>query len=111
MGKLADAIEREFGFRIRAEFPPQPNALVAATPEEILKANPDRISWIIFNLGTDVVYLSHDPVPSATNGYYLDKNGGTVSMSWDEDGELVGYRVYAISAGTPTLFIKAVVGA
>ena len=32
-------------------------------------------------------------------------------MTWDEDGELVGHRIYAISAGTPTLFIKAVVGA
>jgi len=111
MGKLADAIESRFGFKVRAEFPPRAEALAAATSEEILKENPDRISWIIFNLGTDVVYLSHDPLPSSTNGYYLDKNGGTVSMTWDEDGELVGYRIYAISAGTPTLFIKAVVGA
>ena len=110
MGRLAELIEARLGFQIRAEFPPQPTILVAATAKQILKANPDRVSWDIFNLGTDVVYLSHDTVPTATNGYYLDKNGGHVGMSWDVDGELVAYPIYALSAGTPTLFIKGVVG-
>lgn len=110
MGKLSDAIEARFGFSIREEFPPKAEALAAATAEEILKANPDRISWDIFNLGTDVVYFSHDPAPSSTNGYYLDKNGGHIGMTWEVDGELTGYRLYALSAGTPTLFIKAAVG-
>lgn len=110
MGKLADVIEARFGFTIREEFPPHHEALAAATAERILKANPDRVNWIIFNLGTDIVYLSHDEIPSSTHGYYLDKNGGFLSMSWEEDGELVGYPIWAISAGTPTLFIKAVIG-
>ena len=110
MGKLAEIIEAQLGFHIRAEFPPYPNTLVANTPEQILKANPDRISWDIINLGTEVVYLAHRPVPTATDGYYLDKNGGHIGMVWDEDGELVAYPLYAVSVGTPTLFIKAVVG-
>ena len=110
MGKLSDMIEARFGFQIRAEFPPKPSTLVAATVKQILKANPDRVSWDMFNLGTDVVYLSHDPVPTSTNGYYLDKNGGHIGMSWETDGELVAYPIYALSSGTPTLFIKAVVG-
>jgi len=110
MGKLSDMIEARFGFQIRAEFPPYAEALAAATAEQILKANPDRVSWDIFNLGTTVVFLSHDPVPTSTNGYYLDKNGGHIGMSWDIDGELVAYPIHALSSGTPTLFIKAVVG-
>jgi len=111
MSRLAEAIEARYGFNVRPEFTPKHEALAAATPERILKANPDRLGWNIINLGTDVVYLSHEPVPSATNGYYLDKNGGHIGMFYDEDGELVGYPLYAVSAGTPTLFIKAVVGA
>ena len=110
MGKLAEIIEAQLGFHIRAEFPPYAEALAASTPEQILKANPDRISWDIFNLGTTKVLLSHSPVPSDTNGYYLDKDGGHIGMTWDEDGELVAYPIYAFSTGTPTLFIKAVVG-
>jgi len=110
MGKLADVIEAKYGFAVQAEFPPYHEALAAATAEQLLKANPDRISWLIFNLGTDVVYLSHDPVPTATHGYYLDKNGGFIGMSWEEEGELVAYPVWAYSAGTPTLFIMAVRG-
>lgn len=111
MGKLAEIIEGRFGFHIREEFPPKPLTLAAATIKQILKANPDRISWDMFDLGTDVAYLSHGPVPSSTNGYYLDKNGGHVGMSWETDGELVAQPIYAISAGIPTIFVKAVVGA
>lgn len=111
MGRLAEVIEARFGFKVRAEFPPYAEALAASTPEQILKANADRIGWDIFNLGTTKVLLSHDPVPSATNGYYLDKDGGHIGMSFEDDGELVAYPIYAFSTGTPTLFIKAVVGA
>lgn len=110
MGRLAELVEARFGFRVRAEFTPYHEALALNTVEQILKANPDRVGWDIFNLGTTVVYLSHDPAPSSTNGYYLDKNGGHIGMIFDEEGELVGYPIYAVSAGTPTLFIKAVVG-
>lgn len=110
MGRLAEIIEAQFGFKIRAEFPPYHEALAAATVEQILKANPDRVSWDIFNLGTDVVFISHEPNPSTTHGYYLDKNGGHLGMSWEVDGELVAYPLWAYSAGTPTLFIKGVVG-
>jgi len=110
MGKLSDVIEKEFGFPLRSEFPPKYEQL-STTAERILKANPDRISWDIFNLGTTVVYLSHDEVPSSTNGYYLDKNGGHIGMVWNEDGEITGYQVYAVAtSGTPTIYIKAVVG-
>jgi len=108
MGRLAEVIESEFGFKFQAEFTPYAEALAAATIEQLLRANPDRVRWTIFNLGTDVVYLSHDAAPSSTNGYYLDKNGGSISMSWNEDGELVGYPIYAISVGTPTLMLSAV---
>ncbi len=110
MGRLAEIIEARYGFKLQAEFTPYAEALAAATIEQLLKANPDRVRWTIFNLGADVAYLSHEAAPSSTNGYYLDKNGGMLSMSWDEDGELVGYPLYAISAGTPTFFISAVRG-
>lgn len=110
MGRLAEIIEGQYGFKIRAEFTPNHEALAASTVEQILKANPDRVSWDIFNLGSTKVLLSHDPNPSETNGYYLDKDGGHIGMSWQTDGELVAYPIYAFSTGTPTLFIKAVVG-
>ena len=109
MGKLAELVIARFGFSVQAEKPPWYNTLVANTPEQIFKAHPDRVGWDIFNLGSDVVYLSHETVPSATNGYYLDKNGGHIGMIYDEEGELVGYPIYAVSAGTPTLFVKAVI--
>ena len=110
MGRLADVIEAKFGFHIRAEFPPKAQIL-STTAVRILKANPDRVSWDIFNLGTVAVYLGHQEVVSATNGYYVGPNGGHVGMIWDEDGELVGRELWAVAASVaPTIFIKAVVG-
>lgn len=110
MGKLSDAILREFGFPVREEFAPHGELLVANTAKLILREHPDRLNWDIFNLGTTVVYLSHEPAPTSTNGYYLDKNGGHIGMNYKEDNHLVGMPIYAISTGTPTLFVKAVVG-
>jgi len=111
MGRLAEVIEARFGFKVRAESPPHPETLVAATVKQLLKANPDRISWDLFNLGDTKTLVSHDPAPSVTNGYYLDKEGGHIGMTWEDDGELVAYPLYAVSTGTPTIFVKAVVGA
>jgi len=108
MGKLADAIETKYGFHIRAEFPPKPFTL-STTPQEILKANPDRISWTIINLGTVVVHLAHGEDVSSTNGYYIAANGGSLGMTWDEDGELVGFPIWAVATSvTPTIFVMVV---
>ncbi|GAJ06396.1 unnamed protein product, partial [marine sediment metagenome] len=84
MGRLAQIIEAQFGFKLQAEFNPKPVTLVAATIKNLLLDNPDRVRWTIVNLGTEVVYLSHEAAPSSSNGYYLDKNGGSISMSWEE---------------------------
>jgi len=110
MGRLADVIMSRFGFHIREEFPPKAEEL-STTAEQILKDNPDRISWDIFNLGTVVVYLWHEDDLSSTKCYYLDKNGGHIGMDWEVDGELVGRKLYALAeSGTPTISIKSVVG-
>lgn len=110
MGRLSEAIIRYWGFDAFAEMSPFAEKL-SITSERILKSNPDRLSWDIFNLGDEVVYLGHDERVSSLNGYYLAAKGGHIGMLWNEDGELVGREVWAIAASlTPTIFIKAVVG-
>lgn len=110
MGRLAEAIIRLWGFDTFAEMPPFAEEL-STTPERVLKNNPDRLSWDIFNLGDKVVYLGHDSTVSSTNGYHLAASGGHISMMWNEDGELVGRELWAVAAdGTPTIFVKAVAG-
>ncbi|MBA7583500.1 hypothetical protein ES708_25445 [subsurface metagenome] len=110
MGRLAEAIMREWGFDTFAEIPPYAEALTT-TPEQILKNNPDRLSWDIFNLGDEVVFLGHDNTVSSSNGYYLSPKGGHIGMMWKEDGELVGREIWAVAAvSASTIFIKAVAG-
>ncbi len=110
MGKLADIIEHEYGFHIRAERPPFSEQL-STTAVQIFKANPDRISWTIINLGSVAVYLAHEEAVSTTNGIYVAANGGSIMMVWHEDGELVAYSVWAVAtSGTPTIYVSSVVG-
>lgn len=108
MGRLAEVIEAKFGFHIRAEFPPKPFTL-STTPEQILKANPDRIAWTLVNLGGVVVYVGHEEAVSSLNGYYMAANGGVLAMKWDEDGELVGFPLWVVASSvTPTIFAMVV---
>jgi hypothetical protein len=64
---------------------------------EVLPNNPNRFFWIAINEGAQDVRVSTDPTISATSGWLIPANGGVISMYWEEDGEGVGYAVYAIA--------------
>lgn len=98
MGVLADLIERELGIRtsphIRTES-------VTATAEVVLKANPDRIAFILFNLGSNDGHINFTSEVSATNGLVVSGNGGFLSMTWRDDLHLVGLEWYGFQQTAP----------
>lgn len=76
---------------------------------EIIHNNPRRLFWQICNRGSVPVYFGFSSNTTAGNGFVLDVNGATASMSIDEDGEGVGYSVYALTAsGEATVRIMEV---
>ena len=89
---------KRFGFPTRAVENPVV-AAVGVAVLTVLRNNPDRVFWLIVNLSANIVYVGLAGDVSATKGIRLDANGGWVSMSVEEDGEAVGYEVFAVATG------------
>lgn len=71
---------------------------IGLTRINLLSNNPNRVFWVAINESDSDVRLSTDPNISATSGWLLAAAGGVISMFWEQDGEGVGYAVYAIAA-------------
>jgi len=108
MGSLLDLIEQKWGVRSIAEFAPKVLA-VTVTQQEMLKGNPDRIAWYIFNLGANACYIHWDRTVSSTKGMYLAKTGGFIGLTWEDDGELVGYSWWIEAAGNTNVYLASLV--
>lgn len=65
---------------------------------ELLSNNPNRLFWRMQNESDTDVRIGNDPNITATSGWLLLNNGGGISMTWEEDGEAVGYQVFGISS-------------
>lgn len=94
---LARFIENKFGTKTRSIQNPEVTA-VATTVTRLLKNNPDRLSYTFINLGANSVYLAWDREVSTSRGVLVASGGGSITLSADEDGEIVGYELYGIAA-------------
>lgn len=63
----------------------------------LIRNDPNRLFWNAINEGANDVRLSTDPNITATSGWLLPAGGGVISMFWEQDGEGVGYEVFAIA--------------
>lgn len=78
---------------------------VADTAEIVMDSNPMRLSFVIFNLSANPVFIAPSNTVDAHNGFYLAPNGGSIAVSWDIDFELASDRWYAIApAGASEIF-------
>jgi len=109
MGRLADYIQREFGFDLVAEFPPKVVS-IGSTPTELVKGNPDRVMLLIQNIGAEDAYIHFDQRVSTSLGLLVPKNGGGWVFLGREDGEIVGYPWYAITGTSTTLYLISIRG-
>ena len=93
---LSRYVERKFGVTTRA-YPIADPVSCLTTVTVILPNNPDRLAFIIVNLGETAMYVAWDRGVLASHGVYVGPNGGSFAMMADEDGELVGYELFGIS--------------
>ncbi len=81
-------------------------ASVGVAQTLIARGKPQRAFLLIVNLSANVVYVSPDNLVSATHGIRLAPGGGTVSMIWDRDLELVALPWSALaSAAASDIFV------
>ena len=104
MGVLSDLLHERFKVQTRSLVNPLVAAVgVAAIP--IALNHPDRVSLVIVNLSANIIYISPLPTVALLAGIRLDPNGGSVSMTWDVDFELVSHDWYAIATGAASQII------
>jgi len=95
---LKDVINDKFGLNTRSITNRLLNT-IGVTVAQVLPHDPNRLSWTVINLGANNVYIHSTRDVSATQGILLTPNGGSVTMTWEYDFDLVGYEVWGISAG------------
>ena len=77
----------------------------SAAVVKVKNNEPDALSLLIANLGSNDVYLGLSDDVSATKGFYLAKNGGTASMNVRDDMTLPSRAWFGVSpAGASTLY-------
>ena len=113
MGKLHDVLDKHFQVKTRAvENPVFGVAGVAGAAALILfQNNPDRLALVFVNLSANPIYLGLSNLVSAANGIYVGPNGGSVTMYWQEDFQMVGWAWWCIApAGASACYSLEVIG-
>jgi hypothetical protein len=75
------------------------NVLTTSPPTLVADNNPNRLSLIVSNVGSNLVYMKFDNDVTAPDGILLVPNGGFISFLWDEDFDVVGWGMYGIADG------------
>jgi len=101
---LAELINGKFAIRVR----PVVNPLIQTvdtTALQMLRNNPNRVAFVVFNLSSNNLYILHENTVSTTRGFHATASGGSIAVVWDEDFHLVGYEWWCVGDGAGTDFI------
>ncbi len=110
MGVLSSLLRERFKVETREILNPAA-AVLGAAALQVLFNHPDRLGFSIINLSANPVYIAPDDGVLATRGIRLDPNGGSLSMVWDEDFELVSHEWFGIApAGASQIYVSEVIG-
>ncbi len=99
MGKtLHDLLEEHFG--VKTSYNENPEVIqVEVTVTKVFAYNPNRLGLVIINTSGFPILVGYKNDVSVGNGILLVANGGSLSLIWNEDFELVASEVFAIADG------------
>jgi len=76
-----------------------PLSSVGTTAVVIAKNNPRRLSLVVINLSANTLYVRPQGIPTSSAGILLSPNGGSLSVSVDEDMHLASLEWQAVASG------------
>lgn len=86
-------------------------AKTTAVVSQILKRNPNRFGWAVFNLSAFDAFLGFTGQVAINEGMLVGLTGEKVIYMWaDTHGELVTRELYGVSANDCDIFVYEVVG-
>lgn len=103
MGALSEFVRGRFGVDTRFNATAMATS-VGATATQLWRNNPDRLELMFVNLGANTIYLFVDGTVSSTRGIFLAAGGGSVVVTAEDDGELVGFPWFGIASGATAIF-------
>jgi hypothetical protein len=104
MGAVTEYVSMKYGRRTATL---EKTVTLGAAVVRVLENNPNRFAWAIFNLsGANIAYLGFTAAVSAANGLQINPNGGSITMSADQDLELPTHEMHGLaSAAATTIFV------
>ena len=84
--------------------------LNGVTAVQIMPNNPDRVGFVIFNLGGAIAYIGLSSAVAALNGSQLAATGGAATANAADEGEYTTYQQFGIGAGATTVYVLEFIG-
>ena len=108
---LADLLMERFKVRTRPVVNPEALAAATTTAQMFLGNNPNRLGFLVINLGEQICYIGPDPeIAAATRGIRLDASGGGYVGIWDEDFDMTAWAWWILSAAdTSAIYVIEIV--
>lgn len=87
-------------------------ATVGVAAELIARGSPQRAFLLVINLSANTIYIAPDNQAAVTRGIRLAPNGGSASLIWDRDLELVTQPWFGIAtgAGSALYVLESIIG-
>ncbi len=99
MGKtLAELLEEHFGVKTSYNDNPEVTQVEVAVTK-VFAYNPNRLGLVLINTSAFPILVGYRNDVSVGNGILLVAGGGSLSLIWNEDFELVASEMFAIADG------------
>lgn len=103
MGRCREYVERVYGFP--TETVAYAVVLNAALPVVVMQNSPDRVGYLIMNLGAAIAYVAPTSAAAPLFGILLAAGGGVNGTNAKDDAEFPTMPVWGIGAGATTLYV------
>jgi hypothetical protein len=71
---------------------------IGTTPVNLLPGDADRLSIVLVNMSTSIMYVGYDGNVGSSRGVFLAANGGSLVSQVDEDLTLVTLPLWVVAA-------------
>jgi hypothetical protein len=102
---LADLLAREYGVKTDYRLNPR-TAVVNIAVTQVFATSPRRVGMCFLNLSANTIYIAPDEEVAATRGVLLTPTGGSFSLIWNEDFELVTFPWWATAAANNSALLS-----
>jgi hypothetical protein len=103
MGRCSEFVARQYGFP--TETVARVVVLNAAAAVQVMLNDPNRVAFLVMNLGAALGYVAPTSAVAALFGILLAANGGVTGSNARDDAEYPSYEMWGIGAGATTLYV------